>query len=121
MNTTPHPYPQTLCDKEMVEFFTCEGNNNGYKTPLPEHCGYTLINDCLIPETFIQLVRSEARKIDLQYGYVLRRESIFEQEFLDSLDELELAVLMPVVLQLVARDELFFNLWSAFSQEEDSE
>lgn len=113
MNTSTHPFPSTLCDRSMVHQDTEQGISDGDKTPLPEHCGYTLINDCLVPETFIQRVIEQLEKGLYEYGCILSKEHLFESEFLASLERAELAVLMPVVLQLVARNKLLLNLWAA--------
>jgi len=106
-----------LIDASLVEAMTEEGNNNGYDTPPKEYCGYALIDGRLVPETFIQLVATELQDCVFDYGFVLAEEDIFDQEFVDTLDEMEYAVLMPVVLQLIARDQFPVNLWALEKEE----
>jgi hypothetical protein len=88
---------------------------------MPEHCGYTLIDNLLVPETFIQRVISAIENCEFQYGTVLSKECLFDKEFLFSLDEREEVVLMPVVLQLVASGKFPLNLSSACDQDDESE
>ncbi len=110
---TTNLYPSTACDPAFVSEMQTEGLASGYVMPPPEHCAFTLISDCLVPETFIQRVMREIASFDLDYGFVLSKESLFSGEFLESLDEQERIVLMPVVLLLVARDAISLNLWAS--------
>jgi len=122
MNTNmTNLFPTTLCNASLVEEMTEAGLANGYVTPEREHCGYALINDRLVPETFIQRVMAEFDECVFDYGVVLSKEHLFDAEFLESLDEFEHQVLMPVVLLLVARDKFPLNLWAACLQEDDCE
>lgn len=109
-------YPSVLCEASMVEDTTETGNSNGYRTPPPEHCGYSLINDHLVPEIFIQRVVDHIAGTVFEYDCTLSKEVIFSAEFLASLDECENAVLMLVLLEVIARDDFEVNLWAAYEQ-----
>lgn len=110
--TTATPYVSTLCEAANVAYMREVGDANGYLTPLAEHCGYTLIDGKLVPETFIQRVIGHISTSNFDYGVVLTKEDIFEADFLESLDAVEHSILMPVVLQLVARDDFPLNFWT---------
>jgi hypothetical protein len=110
-NTTA-VFPSTRIDMDFVQMMTEEGNANGYTTPAPEHCSFTLIANRLVPETFIQAVQMQLKDYVFDYGCVLSQEYMFNTEFLAVLDADQLAVLMPTVLLLAARGTLPLNLWS---------
>jgi hypothetical protein len=113
-----NPFPSTMLDEDFVVEMTEEGNINNCYTPPREYCGYTLICGQLVPETFIQAVAEQIEDDIFDYGDVLGEEDIFKQEFLDALDKKSRAVLMPVVLQLVARDKFPLNLWNLIDKKE---
>lgn len=121
MTVSTKLFPSVLIDAANVEYMREEGAANGFLTPLAEHCGYTLIQDLLVPETFIQHVMAELSQGNFDYGFVLGKADLFEKEFLDSLDEFEQLILMPVVLQIIARDKFPLNLWAALAQDDDCE
>jgi hypothetical protein len=110
-NTTT-VFPSTRIDVDFVQMMTDEGSANGYTTPAPGLCGFTLIANRLVPETFIQAVQIQLKDFVFDYGCVLSQEFMFDTEFLAVLDEDQLAVLMPTVLLLAARGTLPLNLWS---------
>lgn len=121
MTASTNLFPSTLCDAAMVAEMTEQGSNWGYMTPPPEHCGYSLINNQLVPEIFIQRVVEHIEGCDFQYGYVLSKEDIFDAEFLSSLDAQEHEILMPVVLETIARGDFQLNLWAALVQDDECE
>lgn len=110
------PFHSAQITRKHVKAMTCEGLESGYKTPSYEHCGYTLIDGILVPETFFQRVIAELEGCTFEYSAVLTKAIIFERDFLESLDEYEDAVLMSVVLQLISRDKFPLNLWAACEQ-----
>ena len=106
-------YLWTPLSSAMVEEMTAEGIANGFETPPAELCAFTLIDNRLVPETFIERVKGNLANQNFDYGCVLSESCIFDAEFLDALDENERAVLMSVVLLLVSRDAFPLNLWAA--------
>lgn len=109
-------YASVLCEASMVEDTTETGNSNGFRTPPPEHCGYSLINDHLVPEIFIQRVIDHVDGRAFEYDCTLGKEDIFSAEFLATLDVQEHAVLMLVLLEVIARGDFEVNLWAAYEQ-----
>lgn len=110
MTAIANLYPYVFCDAEMVEQQIEKGRKLGCKKPLPEKFGYSLIGDKLVPISFDERVADQLLGLDYPYGYVLSKEDIFNSDFLDSLDVNEHAVLMPVLLELVARGEFPVDL-----------
>lgn len=106
-------FPSVSVESSYIATHQREAFANGYDMPPAEHCGYTLIDGHLVPETFIQCVQEELNEHHFEYGQVLSEDCMFERDFLDSLDDHERSVLMPVVLILVARGDLGLNLWTA--------
>jgi len=106
-------FPSVSVESSYIATHHREAIANGYDMPPAEHCGYTLIDGHLVPETFIQCVQEELSEHHFEYGQVLCEGCMFESDFLDSLDDHERAVLMSVVLILVARGDLGLNLWVA--------
>ncbi len=88
-----------------------QGDPNGYVTPKTELLGYTLINDRIVPETFIQRVIHQIKDTTFVYGEVLRDVDIFDVNYLESLPDAEREILMAVVLQLIARGEIGLDVW----------
>lgn len=103
-------YPYVFCDAEMVEQQIEKGRKLGCKTPMPEQFGYSLIGDKLVPISFEQRVADQLLGLDFPYGRVLSQEDIFTEDFLARLDANEHEVLMPVLLELVARGEFPVDL-----------
>jgi hypothetical protein len=106
-------YPSTPCNLAFVQLMTEEGSANGYATPAPELCGFTLMGNRLVPETFVQNVQAQLENFVFDYGAVLSQEILFDLEFLDLLDADQRTVLMPTVLLLAARGTLPLNLWAS--------
>lgn len=112
MTTTTAPYPHARCEmRDMTGY-------NLQVTHTPNHCGFTLIGDDLVPESFIQRVIYEHASTCFKYGEVLRMKDIFLPEFLDTLTVDECQVLMPVVLQLIARGDFPLHLQDAVGDDE---
>jgi hypothetical protein len=116
MNKTTNLFLSVRCDKSYLQEMTEEGDANGYTTPVLSECGFTLIANRLVPETYIRGVQSQLENRVFDYGCVLSTEYLFEAEFLAALDDDQLEVLMPTVLLLFARGTLPLNLWSAECQ-----
>lgn len=114
--TQTTPYASAMLN-ELDAAQLCKNNAaNGYLTPRQEDLGYTLINDRMVPESFIQRVASELVDAPFCFEEVLRVIDIFEEEFLESLSALEREVLMPVVLHLLALGEVGF-VWKSSAGE----
>jgi hypothetical protein len=94
-------YPSTICKPDFVEEMQSERIENGYELDVPEYCGYSLIRNCLIHETFIQRVIYEIESCKFESGFIFDEEYLFSIEFLESLDDQEKDVLMGVALLLL--------------------
>lgn len=99
--TTTDNYPSTICKPDFVEEMQAERLENGYELDAPEYCGYTLIGNCLVNETFIQRVIDEIEGCKFEAGFIFDKEYLFSVEFLKSLDDQEGAVLMDLALMLL--------------------
>ncbi len=100
---TADKYPSTICKPDFVEEMQDERLYNGFELDAPEHCGYVLISDCLVHETFIQRVIYEIQSCKFEAGVIFDEEYLFSSEFLESLDDQEKAVLMDLALLLLKR------------------
>lgn len=106
------PYISTSLNRAYVENLRAEGTANGYKTPDDKLLSYTLMGDSLVPEAFIQKVKSYVDGAMFTFGEVIGIDDIFDPEFLESLNDSERRVLMPVILQLVARGDFGVCIWT---------
>ena len=96
-------YPSTICKPDFVKEMQTERIDNGYELDAPEYCGYTLIANYLVHETFIQRVIDEIELCKFEAGFIFDKEYLFSSEFLESLDDQEEAVLMDLALLLLKR------------------
>jgi hypothetical protein len=112
MTTISTPFPTAMCEASFVAEMRSEGDANGHVTPEPGQCGYSLMNGKLVPMTFKDRVADQLMGANIDYGYVLGKEDIFDADFLARLDVNEHDVLMLVVLELVALGEFPLNLWA---------
>lgn len=110
-------FPSTGCNAAYVEFVAKQAAANGRKALGLEKCGFTLIGTRLVPETLFAQVKAELADTALDYGFVLGETSIFSAEFLASLDQAARVVLMPVVMVLIERGDLFLHF---FESEEEA-
>ncbi len=99
MTSTTAPYQSARCESRDM---TVKGLQLTYT---PYHSGFTLIGDALVPESFFYSVIYQIGSTYFKYGKVLKMKDMFFPEFLDSLTADEREVLMPVVLQLMARGD----------------
>lgn len=121
MTASTNLFPSTPCETSYIEYMREEGDRSGYKTPLLEHCGYSLIANQLVPEIFIQRVIEQMHGGNYEYGLVLSKDDIFDSEFLSGLDAQEHEVLMLVVLEAVARGDFEMHLWTDPAADEECE
>lgn len=111
MNATQKPYPSTKFDPLMVEVLLNDDEAFGTYNVPRTYRGFTLINDHIVPEKFILSVIAELKGHQFEYDLVRSKWDLFSVNFLASLTEIEDNVLMPVVLQIIARNEFpkFYN------------
>lgn len=112
MTSSANPFPSTQCESSFVDAMRTEGDANGYVTPASKLLGYTLVNGILVSETFFQRALADIGASVFNYGPVLSATEIFSAHFLESLDATEKEILMPVVLQLVARGDFPLHIWN---------
>lgn len=98
---TADKYPSTICKPDFVEDIQAERLYNGYELDAPEYCGYTLIANYLVHETFIKRVIDDLETCNFESGVIFDEEYLFSIDFLDSLDNQERDVLMDLALLLL--------------------
>jgi hypothetical protein len=96
-------YPSIICKPDFVEDLQSERIENGYELDAPEYCGYTLIDDFLVHESFIYRVIHEIESCYFESGCIFEKEYLFSTDFLESLDAQEDDALMDVALLLLKR------------------
>lgn len=107
MNKKNNPFPSARCEARDIQ---TEGKAVEFGYVEREHTGFTLIQDALVPESFIERVLYQMGSTYYSYGTVLKKEDMFFEKFLDSLTPAEHEVLMSVVLELMARGEFPLNI-----------
>ena len=120
MKTSTTPFPSALCEASYISYMREEGDANGYVTPANSLLGYMLINDVLVSETFAQLVLEDIGVADFDYRCNYKVTDIFSDDFLNSLEADERELLMPVVLQLIARGKFPLCIWTDPENDEDT-
>ncbi len=118
MTKTTTPFPTAMCEASFVNFMRSEGDANGYETPDKSLLRYTLINGEIVSESFMLLVLEDIGVAAFDYRCNYKVTDIFSSEFLDSLEADEQALLMPVVLQLIARGDFPLCIWSDSQEDE---
>jgi hypothetical protein len=101
------------CNAEYVADITEVALSNGCLPALDSNSGYLLINNLLVPQSFVAQVDAELADTPIEYGFVLSEAYLFKPEFLESLDELEREILMPVVLHLIELGSFGFQFFGA--------
>lgn len=107
-------YPSTICKPDCVEEMQSERIENGYELDAPEYCGYTLIANYLVHETFIKRVIDDLETCNFESGVIFDEEYLFSIDFLDSLDNQERDVLMDLALLLLKermKPEVYENMY----------
>jgi hypothetical protein len=79
-------------------------------TTPPDGLGFTLVNDNLVSNTFLEEVYFELQHTRLNCFDVTRVSDLFGKRFLDSLAEPEMDVLGECVLMLLERGEVPISL-----------
>ena len=115
LNTTQ--YKSVQLNADYVEGMAKEGATRGLTTIEPEESGYVLVQERLVPFTFIELVKAELLYSFFEYGCVLSESILFDDAFLQSLTDDERAVLMPCVLMLIERGEFGVNVFETSEEE----
>lgn len=110
MTSISKVFPSVRCNADYVQNLAEEAVANGYLPILPEKCGHALLNQCLVPFTFLERVQQELQGMIFQY-VVLTESDIFTEGFLASLEEKERSVLMPAVMLLIERGDFELNLF----------
>lgn len=109
-NTTH--YKSVRLNADYVESMAKEALANGCQPINPERYGYVLVATRLVPLTFIERIKTELADSYFDYDGVLSESALFDDAFLQSLNDDERAVLMPSVLVLIERGEVGFNLFA---------
>lgn len=94
-------YPSIIYKHDFVKEMQTERIDAGYELDAPEYCGYTLIANYLVHETFIKRVVDELETCKFESGVIFDETYLFSIDFLDSLDNQELDVLMDLALLLL--------------------
>lgn len=105
------PFVSVKCNREYVADMAAEALNNDCQPAIDGDSGYLLINRLLVPHSFVDQVDSALGISPIEYGHVLDETYLFEQEFLESLNELERQVLMHVVMHLIAQGKFGFQIF----------
>lgn len=95
-------------DADSVYALAARAKAKGYRTTLDDDSGYLLMQQKLIPLSFLDLIEVQLKSMPLVYGDILSAESLFNAEFLDLLEADEREVLMPVVKELIEQGKVPF-------------
>ena len=105
------PFLSVKCNPEYLADIAKEALSNGCKPALDADSGYLLINNQLVPFSFVDKVDAALGVTAIEYGYLLDEDYLFDSAFLESLDALERAVLMPVVMYMIAQGSFGFQFF----------
>ena len=117
MTVKSNLFPSTGCNPAYVQMMAREAAANGCKDIVQENCGYVLVGKNLVPYPVLARVKKALEDSTFEYGCVLSEATIFDAEFLLSLDPDEREVLMPCVLMLIERGDFGVNLFESADEE----
>lgn len=104
-------FPSTRCNQVFLDEQRREALDNEYQMPDDQYLGYILINNKLVPESFVYLVKEELSETFFEFQHTLSEDCVFSKEFLASLHNTERDVLMSVLLILIERGDVMLNVW----------
>ena len=93
-----------LAEIPEIQRTTAEGLFDPKKT-----YGYALINDLIVPYSFIDRVREKVLETVFVYDEIFSMSEIFDRSFIESLSEVERSVLPSCMMFLI--EDGYFGIW----------